>query len=246
MSTVGAKRFYAQVGVTQQDDGFVVLLDGRRILTPAKKPLAFSSAALARAVAAEWDSQGERIRPSAMPLTSITYTAVDLVATQRDAVVAELVGYGGTEMMCYRDETTPELQERQRAIWQPLLDWAARELDAPLRLASGIIHVEQPATSLLALRRRVDALDDMALSALATAVRASGSLIVSLALLEGRLDSSAAFEAAELDESYALEKWGADDEAAERQAEVRFDLEVAARFFDLCGAHSPPEQPSVK
>ncbi|MGO1121163.1 ATP12 family chaperone protein [Rhodovibrionaceae bacterium A322] len=233
MSTGGAKRFYKEVSVEQQEDGYVVLLDSRRVLTPAKKPLVFASQALAEAVAAEWSAQEEKIHPGSMPLTSIAYTAVDKVADDRDALLEELVGYGGTEMLCYREEQAKELIDRQNAVWQPLLDWAARELDAPLRLGGGIIHVEQPAMSLLALGRKVSGLDDLTLSALATVVRASGSLIVSLALLEGRLDADGAFEAAELDENYTLEKWGADEEVEKRQADVRAELEAAERLFRL-------------
>ena len=125
------------------------------------------------------------------------------------------------------------LVERQNALWQPLLDWAARELDAPLDTTTGTLAVAQPEDSLTALRRAVEAHDDMPLAALAAAVKSAGSLVIGLALSHGRLDPEAAFEAAELDASTQIEIWGEDPEATRRRAAVRGELDTAARFLAL-------------
>ena len=71
------------------------------------------------------------------------------------------------------------------------------------------------------------------LTALASAVKASGSLVIGLALSHGRLDPDGAFEAAELHETYQIEAWGENAEATKRRATVRRDLETAARFLVL-------------
>ncbi len=52
----------------------------------------------------------------------------------------------------------------------------------------------------------------------------------------GRIDAAAAFEAAQLDESYQIERWGDDPEAARRRAAIKADLEAAARLFALLRA----------
>ena len=94
----------------------------------------------------------------------------------------------------------------------------------------------QPPESLTALRHAVETLDDLALTALSVAVSAAGSLVIGLALLRGRLDPEAAFEAAELDASYQIELWGEDPEATRRRAICRADLFAAARFAGLIAA----------
>jgi chaperone required for assembly of F1-ATPase len=227
------KRVYREARAERAETGFTVTLDGRVPRTPARAPLVLPVAALAEAVAVEWAAQDETVRPQTMPLMSLACTAIDIVAPARAAVVAELADYGGTDLICYRAERPPVLVERQNALWQPLLDWAALELDAPLDTTSGALAVAQPEGSLTALRRAVEAHDDMALAGLGAAVKAAGSLVIGLALSHGRLDPEAAFEAAELEASTQIETWGEDPEAARRRAAVRCELGAAARFLAL-------------
>lgn len=213
--------------------GFAVRLDGREIRTPAKAPLVLPSAGLAEAVAGEWAAQGERVEPASMPLMSLACTAIDQVAPNRAAVVGELLDYAGSDLLCYRAEHPEALMARQAEAWQPLLDWAARDLDAPLRVTCGIRHEPQPAAALAALGRVVEALDDFSLTALDSATRVSGSLIIAVALLRGRLGADVAFEVAELDGTFQIEHWGEDPEATRRRKSVHADLVAARRLFDL-------------
>ena len=227
------KRFYKAAEAASEEEGYTVRLDGRPIRTPAKAVLRLPGAGLAEAVAAEWAAQGERIEPASMPLMSLSCTAIDQVAPNRAAVVGELLDYAGSDLLCYRAEHPEALVARQAAVWQPLLDWAAQDLDAPLRVTRGIRHEPQPEDALAALGRAVEALDDWSLTALDSATRTAGSLIVALALQRGRIDPEAAFEAAELDASFQIELWGEDPEATRRRAAVRADLEAARRLFEL-------------
>lgn len=230
-----ARRFYKTVEAVACEGGYGVLLDGRAVRTPAKRPLTVSTEALARDIAGEWAAQSAEIQPASMPLTQISCTALDLLA-EPEAVgraVDELVSFAETELLCYRAEDPPELAERQEALWQPLLDWLALTHDAPLMTTTGILAVEQPRTALDALRGLLGRFEPPRLAALATAVRASGSLVVGLALLDGRIDVRQAFEASELDETFNIERWGEDPLAKERRDGVLFDLDAAWRFSRL-------------
>lgn len=231
--TAPPKRFYKEVGVAPVEGGYAIRLDGREVRTPGKAALVLPRAGLAEAVAAEWRAQGERIEPATMPLTCLACTASDQVASGRDAVVAELLAYAECDLLCYRAEHPEPLVARQAAAWQPLLDWAARDLDAPLRVTCDVRHQQQPDHALAALRRAVEAFDDLSLAALDCATRAAGSLVVALALHRGRLDPEAAFETAELDATYQIELWGEDPEATRRRAAVMADLAAARRLLDL-------------
>jgi chaperone required for assembly of F1-ATPase len=227
------KRFYRDAGVTETPDAFGVALDGKPVSTPAKRPLTVPTRALAVAIAEEWRAQGETIDPRRLPLTRLASIALDLVAPRREAVVAEVAKYAGTDLVCYRAEQPPELAERQRAAWQPLIDWATLCFDAPLAATAGILPVAQLAASLKALETAVAAYDTHCLAALHLATAACGSLVVALALIEGRIDADAAFAAAELDESYEIERWGEDAEQARRRAGLKEDIALAARFVSL-------------
>ena len=226
-------RFYKDAGVTEAPDGFGVALDGKPVSTPARRPLRVPTRALAEAIAEEWLAQGEAIDPKRLPLTRLASIALDLVAPRRPAVVAEVAKYAGTDLVCYRAEQPPDLAARQHAAWQPLIDWATLRFDAPLTVTASILPVTQPAASLKALESAVAAYDTHRLAALHLATAASGSLVVALALIEGRIDAEAAFASAELDESYEIERWGEDAEQAKRRAGLKEDIALAARFVSL-------------
>lgn len=235
------RRFYkiAAAGEAAATSGaFAVLLDGKPVKTPARRDLTLASRPLAEAIAEEWQAQGEEIKPQTMPLMALACSALDLIPARRDQEAGELAAYGETELLCYRAEHPADLVARQAAEWQPLLDWAAKHLDAPLEPVAGITARPQQAASLAALRKAIDAHDDLQLAALSLAVRSSGSLVIGLALSHGALTAEEAFEAAELDSSYQIEFWGEDTEAKKRRDGVRQDLETAERFFALHGGNS--------
>lgn len=230
------KRIFKEVSVQAGPDGWQILLDAAVLLTPAKAPLRLPSAGLAQAVADEWRSQGETVRPATMPITRLANTAQDLAAKRRPELVDQLASYAGTDLLCYRAEGPSALVERQRRHWQPLLDWAALQYDAVLEVVSGLMPKAQAAAPRQALRRAVEACDDWRLTALQTATTASGSLVIGLALIEGRIDAAVAFEAAQVDETYQIEQWGCDPEQERRRAGLRAEFEACRRFVALLAA----------
>ncbi|HXP31271.1 MAG TPA: ATP12 family protein [Stellaceae bacterium] len=227
------RRVYRHAATVAADGRFAIELDGKSLRTPAKAALAVPSWALAEAIAEEWLAQGGQVRPQTLSLTRLASTAIDLIAPRRAEIVAEIAEYAGTDLLCYRAAHPPELAQRQHQVWQPLLDWAALRYDAPLRSATGIVPLEQPAASLRAYEAAVAAYEAMALAGLNLATRACGSLVLALALAEGRIDADAAFAAAQLDESFEIERWGEDSEQTRGRSAVKEDIVLAARFIDL-------------
>lgn len=228
------KRFYKTASVGAADGGYQVLLDGRPIRTPAKAQMLLPMEALAGAIAAEWDAQGEKVEPGSMPFMSLAATGIDRVTTQREAVVDQIAAYGGSDLLCYRAETPEDLAERQMASWQPLLDWAEGRFDARLTVTAGIMPAAQPEPALKALRLAVAAYDDLVLSGLYQLTTGLGSLIIALAVVEGRIDAAKGVELALLDELFQAERWGEDSEAAARRDTFGREMENAARFVAMC------------
>jgi chaperone required for assembly of F1-ATPase len=230
------KRFYRHAAPLSANGGFGVALDGRLVKTPAGRDLVVPGAALAAAIAAEWNGQEAELRLSAMPLTRLAGIAIDRDRIQDDAIVKETASYGATDLVCYRTADQPALAARQRAVWQPLIDWAAQRYDAPLRVTAGVIPTPQPEASLAALAAAVAARDVFAVTAMHMATAACGSLVIALALAEERLDAAAAFAAAQLDESFQIEAWGEDQEQTGRRRALAAEIEAAAQFLALLRA----------
>ena len=233
-----AKRFYRTATVAALEKGFTVTLDSRPIKTPAGSLLVLPSMALAQAIAEEWLAQEETIVPNTMPVTQLAVTAVDRVAPERPAIVDQLVAYAGSDLLCYRAEEPEDLVALQGASWQPLLDWMAEDRGARLVVTTGVIPVDQSSEAIDALRTVVEGVTDVELTALASVVPASGSLVVGLALVLRRIDAAAAFEISQLDESYQIDRWGDDTEAAERRRRLRDDIHSAATFLALAREES--------
>jgi chaperone required for assembly of F1-ATPase len=230
------KRFYQKAEPAKRVGGYAITLDGKPIKTPGKRDLLVPSEALAAGIAEEWNAQATEVRAAKMPLTRFATTTVDRVATQRDAIIRQTANYAGTDLVCYRATHPPELAARQRAVWQPLIDWAVLRYDAPLVITSGVIPKSQSEESLRAFASAVAEHDDFALTALHVATAACGSLVVGLALTQGHLDAEGAFAVSQLDESFQIEAWGEDAEQAARRRALAADIQAAARFISLLRA----------
>lgn len=228
-----ARRFWQAAQVERAGEGWQVALDGKPIRTPGKLPLVLPTRALAQAIADEWDAQTDVIDPNAMPLTRAANSAVEKVTPQFAAVAGMLAAYAETDLLCYRASAPATLADRQAAGWDPLIDWAARALKSPLKITEGVIPVAQDGAVLARLRARLDALTPWQLTALHDLVTLPGSLILGLAVLEGRLDADEAHALSRLDETFQAEQWGRDDEAEAAAASRREAMGVAARLLDL-------------
>ncbi len=224
------KRFYKQAIATE--DG-AIHLDGRAVKTPGRQELAVPTAALAAAIAAEWNGQGERIDPRSMPLTGLSNAAIDRIAADRSGFADGLARYGESDLLCYRAEGPAALVARQAAAWDPILAWARRRYDVDFAVTAGIVHAPQPAHTIAQLAQAVHARDAFALAGLSPLVTVSGSLVIALALAEGAIDFDTAWAAATLDEQWQAEHWGEDPEAAKAMAARRADFEAGHRFLSL-------------
>ena len=227
------KRFYKEVTVGTCAGGFEVRLDGRPLRTPAKAPMVLPTRALADAIAAEWQGQGEKIKPASMPLMQLASTTLDLTGRQRATVVDQLAAYADTDLLCHRAGHPADLVVREEEVWQPLLDWAALRYDATLRVVQGVMPCVQSEGACRALRAAVMVCDDWRLTALQVATTGCGSLVLGLALVEGRLDAEQVFEASQLHETFQIEQWGEDAESTARRAALRADIADLRRFLDL-------------
>ncbi len=227
------RRFYTGVNVRPHREGFEIALDGRPVRTPLAIPFVLPTEALAAAVAAEWEAQQAEIIPAAMPLTQIANTALDRVGLGRDSYRATVAAYGRNDLLCQRAETPADLVRRQEERWDPLLEWAAERFGARLAVGAGVMPVAQPIEAVAALEAAVAGLDDWILAAAGVAAAASGSLVLALAVTEGRIGGEEACALSVLDEVWQNEQWGEDREAVARRDAVAADLAAAERFVRL-------------
>ncbi len=227
------KRFWKDASVVEIDGGWGIALDGRPVRTPQRAALAVKNPALAAAIAAEWQAQGEAIDPAAMPMTGLTNAAIDLATPDPAAFAEPVAAYAATDLLCYRDDRDPLLQAEQAAAWNPLLAWAEARFGIEFEITQGILPIDQPPATVAALRAAALALDPWRMTALTPLVTIGGSLVAGLALIEGANDADALWQTVSLDELYQERRWGADDLATAAREKKQADWDNAARFLSL-------------
>jgi len=221
------KRFYERATA---GEGGEVLLDGKQVYTPARRPLAAPSRALAEAIAAEWNAQKDEIDPARMPLTRLANVVIDAVAEKPDAVAAEIEKYLNSDLLFYRVEAPAGLVERHARHWDPVLGWVREKFGARFVLAQGVVHVAQPKDAVAAVRSAIPG-EPWRLGALSSITALTGSALLALALAHDAIDVEAAWAAAHVDEDWQMSQWGRDELALQRRAYREAEFRAAARVL---------------
>jgi chaperone required for assembly of F1-ATPase len=236
MSWKPRRKFWEEVTVAPEAEGFTVRLDAKSLRTPAQAPLVVPTEPLAEAIADEWRAIEAKIDPERLPFTKAANTAIDRVARERAAVIDTIAAYGDADLLCYRAVEPEELRARQDALWEPWLGWSKAVLGAPLEPVAGVMHRAQAPESLAALRAEVARYDALGLTALHDLVTLSGSLVLGLAVARRDLAAEEAWDIARLDENWQIEQWGADEDAEQLAAARRASFLRAESILNLLGS----------
>ncbi|MBL4601692.1 MAG: hypothetical protein JKY84_03005 [Emcibacteraceae bacterium] len=228
------KRFYKLVTVSEEDGKFSVLLDGKKIKTPEKRPCLMPTREMAEAVSTEWNDQKDEVKPWSMPITKLMNTAIDRVGSRRDTLIDELVGFAGSDQICYRADQPEALMTLQNKSWNPLLQWMKDTHGVALEQTTGIVFVEQDAEALLKIRALIENIESFALTAFYGMVTVTGSVTIGLGVFQGHLTIEQAWEAGHLDENFQISQWGSDYEAEDRREGLKSELKNAAIFLTFC------------
>jgi chaperone required for assembly of F1-ATPase len=233
-------RFYKQAEVS---DGaianeFAVLLDGKPVRTPLRRPLVAPTRALAERIAHEWNAQQKVIDPAHMPLTRLANAIIDAVIDRPAAVAEEIVKYLGSDLLFYRAEAPEGLVAQQTQNWDPVLTWASDELGARFVQIQGVVFSAQPSEAIAAARKDIPAdasnLREMwRLGALSSITTLTGSALLAIALAHGAIEIDAAWAAAHVDEDWEMRHWGTDELALARRTYRFAEFDAAVTVLRL-------------
>lgn len=229
--TESPKRFYETATSERRGGAYAVMIDGRQLRTPGKAPFLLPTNALAEACAQEWREQVDVIRPETMPLTRLANVALDRTPETRLPILETIEGYAATDLVCHRAERPEALVLRQAAVWDPLVAWAKDELGAALKVAAGVVALDQPDSARAAYGAAARDVDDFRLTGIAHAVGISGSGVIGFALAGGRLDADGAYVAACVDDLWQLETWGEDFIARQRLDSLKDEFDALGAWF---------------
>lgn len=222
------KRFYETA--TVENNG--VLLDGKALTSPAKHQLVLPNAALAQAIADEWNAQGTELDKTQLPLTGMASLALDIAVPRRGELVEELLEYGETDLLFYRSDDE-ELAAEQHRQWQPWINHAQVSFGTRYEVTDSIMPVAQPAENHEKHLAVLETLDHWQLALLAAVVKPTTSLILGWFFAQNKLGAEELFTLSRIEESHNLAKWGEDDEAKAKAESIRADLAASERWRSL-------------
>lgn len=232
------KKFYKTVTTSQSDDGYLVLLDGKKILTPMKADCLVPTENIANHMMQEWASQQETIWPDSMPVTQMMMTVIDRVTPNRQTFEDEILGYLDTDMICYYAEEPKIYAEQQRTKWTPILEWNKSRFAIALETTTGLNVIKQPASTHEIIKNHIHAMNDLVFGTLYLITTATGSLLMSLAFLEDAFTPEEIFEAALAedllkDEIYLAEQYGISPDQERKRRILESELKNARLFLSL-------------
>jgi chaperone required for assembly of F1-ATPase len=227
------KRFYKTASAAPVEGGWGVHLDGRAVKTVGGRAQTVPTQALAQALAAEWDAQGDKIDTTLFLYRDMTDYTLDVVAGDPAGTAASILPYAQTDTLCYRADPDEAFWAHQCAVWEPVLTGAEARYGLRFERISGIIHRPQPEATMARVAELLASKDAFTLAALVNLSSLAASLVVALLALEPDADLDALWDAASLEETWQADLWGRDDEAEERREKRRAGFMAAARFAVL-------------
>eukprot|EP00188_Purpureofilum_apyrenoidigerum_P003558 Plantae.Rhodophyta-Purpureofilum_apyrenoidigerum.ctg376.p1 GENE.Plantae.Rhodophyta-Purpureofilum_apyrenoidigerum.ctg376~~Plantae.Rhodophyta-Purpureofilum_apyrenoidigerum.ctg376.p1 ORF type:complete len:288 (-),score=35.11 Plantae.Rhodophyta-Purpureofilum_apyrenoidigerum.ctg376:1103-1966(-) len=234
-SGLGPKKFYKTAEVKETGGNkFGVVLDGRPVKTPQRQLLESKSPPLMTAVALEWDSQTNRIRPSSMPLTHLLTASIDIVPYFRQRSVDSMIKYLDTDTICFRTTYPLSLAEEQQQRWDPIVQHMSREHSVILPVTDELSATSQPPAVKEKFEKLLHKLNNIEFAAMESAISTSKSFSIGLALRSGFLNAQQAIAAARCDEEFQARVWGEVEGGHDiDRADISVRLFAAAAVFRI-------------
>lgn len=152
------------------------------------------------------------------------------VENNREEIIDKLVKFSITDMMLFWGDRK-EIVERQKQIWNPILEWCQQVLETELIVTQTLDVPCQSQDSGVRIRLFLNNLSNKELSAFYVAALSMKSVLLASALIKGRVNAEQAFEAANLEEIWQNEQWGVEEDAENRRLEMKKELEAIEAFL---------------
>lgn len=224
------KRFWEDASLHEADGGWQVVLDTRAVKTRCGSPQIVPTRELGELLRVEWANAPDEVHPEHLPLRDMADRAIDTISGERDPVIARLLGFADGDTLCYRAEPDEAVARRQAEVWEPIVEGVENDLGIALNRTHAIIHKPQPEASIATIRERIETENAFVLAGLDIAASLAASLCVALAGLRENADAKALWAAANLEEDWQAEQWGADAEALARRNKREAEFARAVAF----------------
>nr|ABY62782.1 ATP synthase mitochondrial F1 complex assembly factor-like protein [Hydractinia symbiolongicarpus] len=202
-------RFYKNVDIHPDKNGYLIQLDNRTIKTPLLNQLCVPTKRLAVAVANEWFMQTEVIDQHNMPLTAICNTAIDNPTNiTQEELVDEILNFFHTDTICALTEEPEALMWLQKEKWTPIHEWFSKKFNVEVNASSDLFGLYQPDHTISTMKNFLMKLNRWQLCGVQAAVDSIKSFILPLCVIKKHISIEEALYLSRLELEFQIEKWG--------------------------------------
>ena len=162
----------------------------------------------------------------------ITYTAIDKVALNKQKYIKEVLKFLSTDTIVFISDNQKKLYSKQKKYWEPLILWINEKFDLDLKHTSNLQIQNYSLDKNRLLNSYINKFSIYELSALISLTSLTNSLIISIALIESKINYNQAFRFSFLEELFQASIWGKDKEAYSRLNSIKLDIKLVKYYFD--------------
>jgi chaperone required for assembly of F1-ATPase len=206
------RRFWKEVGVGSFDGQYAVLLDGKALLTPQKKPVILPKSGLADLVASEWQAVLDLVEPSQMPFSRLGFSAIDQLDDRQEETLFEAISYYETDLLAYPSHYPEALKAAEQAHWRPVIDYIMQELKVDFETSKTLDARHVSDLDRRKIMNFMQELDVFTRTGFMMSLSHLGSWALAFSLYKGFFSPQEAFDAATVGERFQARTWGLDPE----------------------------------
>ena len=228
------KKFWKNVCVKSKlKNSFEIFLDKRILKTPMQKDLIFSNYKIAKETALEWDINEKEINTENMVFYGLISTAIDKINHDKVLYIENVLGFINTDLICYRADGPNELVDLQNSSWNPIISFIKKYIDVELKFFIGVMPSKQSLEIFIRLKTLINSFSDIEISALHRMTNLTGSIFISICILNGDILKNEAFELSFLDELWQAKNWGVEEESLDKRDKIAKELNRIISFVEL-------------
>ena len=227
------RKFWKMVKVKKKSsNSYEILLDENVLKTPMKKKLTIQNSKIAEEIYKEWNQDKNILDTDAMIFYGIISTSIDKFNNNRILYVNEILNFIDTDLICYRAEEPNDLVQWQSKNWDPILLKVEKYINNKIDVFKGIMPLKQNKGIKFKITKFLTKFSDLEIIALHKITNITGSIFLSLCILNNDIIKEKVFELSHLDELWQAENWGYEDEAYKNSEKVNIQLNRTMYFLD--------------
>ena len=227
------KKFWKTVKVKKKScNSYEILLDEIVLKTPMKKDLTILNSKIAEEIQKEWNQDTGILDTDAMIFYGIISTSIDKIINSRTSYINDILSFIDTDLICYRAEEPNDLVQWQSKNWDPILLKVEKYIHNKIDVFKGIMPSKQNKVIKFAINQILTKFSDLEIIVLHRITKITGSVFLSLCILNDDIIREKAFELSHLDELWQAENWGYEEEASNNREKINFELNRTMYFLD--------------